>query len=87
MAGATRQVTTEPDVAARVLDAEWRDLLWRAVDAMGEPCRTLLRQFAAGPPGSTRQLAARLAMPTGSVGPTRARCLRRLRALVAEVAP
>lgn len=83
---AGRTALADADAAERVLDAEWRALLWRAVDAMGEPCRTLLRLLATGPATSTLQIAARLGMPRGSVGPTRARCLRRLRAMVGEAA-
>jgi hypothetical protein len=38
----------------------------------------------ATPPPSYPEVAAALDMPIGSIGPTRQRCLRRLRELVAD---
>jgi len=63
-----------------------RDLaLWRKVTELGETCLRLLRVLMATPPPSYKAVAAALAMPLGSVGPTRQRCLRRLReSLAAE---
>ncbi|GLW07923.1 RNA polymerase sigma factor [Microtetraspora sp. NBRC 13810] len=74
----------QPDAAALVLDTERADLLWRAVASLSEPCRTLLSLLATAPGTGMQQIATRLGMPRGSVGPTRARCLRRLRTLVEE---
>ncbi|MCG5219579.1 sigma-70 family RNA polymerase sigma factor [Streptosporangium sp. KLBMP 9127] len=70
------------DAATAVLDADRGNRLWLAVESMEEPCRTLLRLIATAPESGTHQLAVRLGMPRGSVGPTRGRCLRRLRTLV-----
>jgi RNA polymerase sigma factor (sigma-70 family) len=72
----------QADAATAVLDADQGLRLWQAVETMQEPCRTLLRLVATAPDSGTHQLAVRLGMPTGSVGPTRARCLRRLRTLI-----
>ncbi|MFI0418217.1 RNA polymerase sigma factor [Spongiactinospora sp. 9N601] len=74
--------TAVPDIASAVLDADEAGRLWRAVESMNEPCRSLLRLMATAPDAGTQRLAVRLGMPPGSVGPTRARCLRRLRTIV-----
>ena len=47
--------------------------------ALPARCRTILRIFAQAPPLSYAEVAAALEMPIGSVGPTRRRCLARLR--------
>jgi RNA polymerase sigma factor (sigma-70 family) len=57
--------------------------LWHAVGRLKPHCRRLLRTLAADPPPSYAEAAAALAMPIGSVGPTRQRCLRCLRDLLA----
>jgi RNA polymerase sigma factor (sigma-70 family) len=42
-------------------------------------CRELLSLLVADPPSSYREIAARLGMPIGSIGPSQARCLHKLR--------
>ncbi|WP_246148631.1 RNA polymerase sigma factor [Nonomuraea turkmeniaca] len=74
------EVVEDPDPAAAVLETDGRQLLWKSVSALHEPCRTLL-QLVAIDLGS-RQTAMRLGLPMGSIGPTRARCLERLRTLI-----
>lgn len=73
-----------PERAA--LDAEQAQLnsdraarLWRAFGELPPRCRKLLRILLAAPPPSYAEVAAAMGMPVGSIGPTRARCLRRLR--------
>ena len=66
---------------AWTLAAERRDLLWRAFAALPARCQTLLRVLMADPPPSYQQVAAAMDMPIGSIGPTRGRCLDRLRQL------
>jgi RNA polymerase sigma factor (sigma-70 family) len=53
--------------------------LWRAFLALPERCRQLLRVVIADPPASYEDVAARVGLSVASVGPTRARCLQRLR--------
>ncbi|MEV0897131.1 sigma-70 family RNA polymerase sigma factor [Actinoplanes sp. NPDC049802] len=65
------------DLAARV---------WQALDRLGDSCQRLLRVLMAEPPPSYAEAAAALDMPIGSLGPTRRRCLEKLRRLV-EVSP
>jgi RNA polymerase sigma factor (sigma-70 family) len=68
---------------ARTLAAERSDLLWRAFAALPARCQTLLRVLMTDPPPSYQQVAAAMDMPIGSIGPTRGRCLDRLRQLAA----
>lgn len=58
--------------------------LWQAFQDLPERCRRLLRVLSASPPPSYAEVAVALEMPVGSIGPTRARCLGRLRDLLAE---
>jgi RNA polymerase sigma factor (sigma-70 family) len=62
-----------------VLVAERDADLWDAFRELGERCRTLLRVLLADPPPSYDEVAAALDIPVGSIGPTRGRCLARLR--------
>ena len=48
--------------------------------ALPERCRTILRVLAQAPPLTYAEVAAALGIPVGTVGPTRRRCLARLRA-------
>jgi RNA polymerase sigma factor (sigma-70 family) len=56
--------------------------LWRALDRLDELCQRLLRVLMADPPPAYADAAAALGIKIGSIGPTRARCLAKLRALV-----
>lgn len=53
--------------------------LWSAVHALDDRCQRLLRVVAFDDRPDYAALAASLAMPIGSVGPTRKRCLAKLR--------
>ena len=77
-----------PDIAAPesevVLDDEKRRL-WQCVSRLNERCQALLRIAAAGPRPDYAEISRSLGMPVGSIGPTRARCLEKLKAeLVAD---
>ena len=56
-----------------------------ALDGVSAPCQTLLRLLIADPPLSYDEISAVLDMPKGSIGPTRQRCLVRLRAVLATL--
>lgn len=73
------QAAPEPSPESVVLADERKLLLWQALDRLSERCRTLLRALAMAPDGGYAEIAAALGMPIGSIGPTRARCLDRLR--------
>lgn len=60
-------------------DADRAAAMWRAVGRLPGRCRELLRVLMASPPPSYAEIAASLGLPLGSIGPTRARCLQRLR--------
>jgi RNA polymerase sigma factor (sigma-70 family) len=53
--------------------------LWRAFGTLDARCQALLRVLVAEPTESYEDVAAALGMPIGSIGPTRQRCLERLR--------
>lgn len=57
-----------------------QDRLWLAVSTLNERCRRLLRIVAFEHRPDYSQVATTLDMPVGSIGPTRSRCLAKLRA-------
>lgn len=72
-----------------VLDAESAKLrsqrareVWHAFRGLSDRCQQLLRVLVATPPPTYAEVGAALGMPVGSIGPTRARCLERLRQLL-----
>jgi RNA polymerase sigma factor (sigma-70 family) len=65
---------------ALALQADRDQLLLRGLSSLPERCRVLLRVLSTDPPPRYAEVSAALDMPIGSIGPTRARCLARLRA-------
>ncbi|MEA2217678.1 MAG: hypothetical protein QOJ35_304 [Solirubrobacteraceae bacterium] len=63
-----------------LLRAERATALWEAVARLRPEDQALVRMLASDPPPSYAEVSAALGMPIGSIGPTRARCLERLRA-------
>jgi RNA polymerase sigma factor (sigma-70 family) len=57
--------------------------LWTAFGRLTARCQTLLRVLMADPPPSYAEVAEALALPVGSIGPTRQRCLNSLREVMA----
>lgn len=58
----------------------------RAVNALDERCRTLLTLLFYQPtPPAYADIAARLGVPEGSIGPTRARCLQKLQRVLEKL--
>lgn len=79
-AGAT--IEEAPTMAAsdeRILDLELRIALRAAFRELPEECRELLTLMTADPPLSYDEIAELTGRPRGSLGPTRQRCLDRLR--------
>jgi RNA polymerase sigma factor (sigma-70 family) len=68
----------------RIAEMERLRRLWSAFQELPERCARLLRVLLASPPPSYAEIAVAFEMPVGSIGPTRARCLRRLRELLAQ---
>ena len=56
--------------------------LWRAFSGLPARSQSLLRLLFADPQPSYQEIAALTGMPLGSIGPTRARCLKELRELL-----
>ena len=56
--------------------------LWSAVGTLNERCQRLLRIVAFDERPDYARIAEDLAMPIGSIGPTRQRCLAKLRAVL-----
>lgn len=67
----------EPD--ARMLALELRAALRAAFDQLPPGCRDLLALFTVDPPLTYDEIAEITGRPRGSLGPSRARCLERLR--------
>jgi RNA polymerase sigma factor (sigma-70 family) len=87
--GAGRQIPMgdempEPDRPAPAIDEDLlrdeRDrMLWQAFSRLPARDQALLRMLISEPMPSYEEIGAAMGMPVGSVGPTRARCLERLR--------
>lgn len=87
--GAGRQIPMgddmpEPQCTAAAIDeallrSERDALLWRAFSRLPARDQALLRLLVGDPMPSYGEIGAAMGMPVGSVGPTRARCLARLR--------
>lgn len=67
-----------------IADAERAMVMWGAFEELSDRCRRLLRLLIASPRPTYQEIASGLGIAVGSIGPIRARCLQRLRALVAE---
>jgi RNA polymerase sigma factor (sigma-70 family) len=71
-----------PELDASLLRDERDAELWRALARLDELCQRLLRVLMSDPPPAYADVATALGMKIGSIGPTRGRCLAKLRALV-----
>jgi len=79
--GADRlQAPLDEALLAREQAAEAR----AALDTLPPTWRSLVELLTQDPPLSYERIGADLGVPIGSIGPTRGRCVRRLRALVAD---
>lgn len=69
------QESTEAQVAA----SDESSRLWTAVQTLADRCQRLLRVIAFDERPDYAKIATDLEMPIGSIGPTRSRCLAKLR--------
>lgn len=76
---------SRPPIGADLEAFEQRQLVRLALGRLGRRCQELLDALYAEEPEDYRAIGRRLAMPIGSIGPTRARCLDRLRLALAEL--
>lgn len=67
---------TSPD--GPLLLTEERSAIAAAFTKLSEPCQRLLRVLMVDPPPRYDEISEALAIPIGSIGPTRARCLEKL---------
>jgi RNA polymerase sigma factor (sigma-70 family) len=68
----------------RVILDDQRRTLWAAIRELSPRCQELLRIIAFVPQADYAAVAAKLGMRIGSIGPTRGRCLAKLRAVLAD---
>jgi RNA polymerase sigma factor (sigma-70 family) len=73
-----------PGSEEQVILEDQRRELWVAIGMLSRRCQELLRIMAFAPRSDYATVAAALGMRVGSIGPTRGRCLAKLRALLAD---
>ncbi len=73
-----------PGSEEQVILEDQRRELWAAIGMLSRRCQELLRIMAFAPRPDYATVAAALGMPVGSIGPTRGRCLAKLRILLAD---
>lgn len=74
----------EESTEERVADADEAARLWAAVETLTDRCQRLLRVVAFDDRPDYARIAADLDMPIGSIGPTRQRCLAKLRTALVD---
>jgi RNA polymerase sigma factor (sigma-70 family) len=72
--------TTNDEPAEAVVRGQEQGLLWHHFKDLPERCQRLLRVIAIAERPDYAHVADALGMPVGSIGPTRGRCLAKLRA-------
>ena len=80
------RMPAEASPESEVVSNDEKALLWEAVTRLPERCQKLLRIVAWEPRPDYSSVAESLDMPIGSIGPTRRRCLDKLRVELAELA-
>lgn len=73
---------TAPSAEQTAVQGDESRRLWDAVGLLPERCQRLLRVIAFDERPDYARIATDLKMPVGSIGPTRQRCLGKLRALL-----
>lgn len=68
------------------VEADRDKRLWQAVQSLSERCQRLLRIVAFDRRPDYKAVAESLGMPIGSIGPTRGRCLTKLRVALGDAA-
>lgn len=86
--GSRREIDVDevPEPSAQGLDpeaqsilSERQQVLWRHVSTLSPRCQELVRVIAFADRPDYAAIAESLGMPVGSIGPTRGRCLQKLR--------
>ncbi|HEY4687818.1 MAG TPA: sigma-70 family RNA polymerase sigma factor [Anaerolineae bacterium] len=80
------QLTDDPAVEQNLLDLERQALLRSAVERLGSRCQRLITLlFYTDPRPPYSEIVKILALPEGSIGPTRSRCLEKLSKILEEM--
>ena len=75
----------EPEVDEALLADERAQIVREAMAHLPPRWQRLLELLMADPPASYAEISDELGLPVGSIGPTRGRCLARLRVLLLDV--
>lgn len=75
----------EESAEANAVKSVEADTLRAAVAKLPEKCRTLLELLFLGNAVSYAEISERAGVPVGAIGPTRARCLDKLRKILADI--
>jgi RNA polymerase sigma factor (sigma-70 family) len=76
----------QPPPPDQVQTWERQHMVHQALGQLGSPCRELLTiLFLETPTPRYEEIAKRLGVPVGSIGPTRARCFKKLEALLVSI--
>jgi RNA polymerase sigma factor (sigma-70 family) len=73
------RLPSQPSPEAEVVLGDEQARLWESMKVLPERCQKLLRIVAMEPRPDYARIAGELKMPIGSIGPTRGRCLDKLR--------
>jgi RNA polymerase sigma factor (sigma-70 family) len=76
------RVPTQKAAETEVIVADEQSRLWACVEQLNERCQRLLRIVAFDDRPDYAGIATELGMPIGSIGPTRGRCLDKLKTLL-----
>jgi RNA polymerase sigma factor (sigma-70 family) len=71
-----------PEVDERLLAEERAKVVRKAMSQLPRQWQKMLEMLMADPPASYAEISDRLGLPVGSIGPTRGRCLARLRVML-----
>ena len=78
----TDVVASSPEIDERILADERDQVVRDALSRLPGRWQRLLELLMADPPASYADISSELNLPVGSIGPTRGRCLARLRVLL-----
>ena len=73
------RLPSQPSPESQVVLGDEQARLWESLKVLPERCQKLLRIVAMEPRPDYARIAGELKMPIGSIGPTRGRCLDKLR--------
>ena len=77
----------EPEIDEALLAAERAEVVREAMTHLPRRWQRLMEMLMADPPASYAEISDELGLPVGSIGPTRGRCLARLRVLLEACCP